>query len=150
MRVQPDDGWVPGSYLLKLTSSDGGQSQVPLVIRDDDRPAPVHIQHDVTTWQAYNKWGGASLYEGDNGRSTKVTFDRPYYLSGSGNFLGGVHEISQLVESLGVRGDLLDEPGHPCPPRADPRSQGVDLAGARRVLVAARCATGWRPPTTTV
>ncbi len=114
--VHPDDDWVPGSYLLKLTSSDGGQSQVPLVIRDDDRPAPVHIQHDVTTWQAYNQWGGASLYEGDKGRSTKVTFDRPYSLSGSGNFLGGVHEISQLVESLGYEvtySTSLDTHAHP-------------------------------------
>ncbi len=97
-----DEKWVPGSYLFKLNSSDGGQSQIPLVVRDDHHPNPlVHIQHDVTTWQAYNLWGGASLYEGDNGRSTKVSFDRPYGLSGSGNFLGGVREIAMLVEYLG-------------------------------------------------
>ncbi len=94
--------WVPGPYLLKLESSDGGQSQVPLVVRDDRYPAPVHIQHDVTTWQAYNTWGGASLYEGERGRSQKVSFDRPYSLSGSGNFLGGCYEIGALVESLGL------------------------------------------------
>lgn len=101
-----DDDWVPGSYLLKLVSSDGGESQIPLVVRDDEHPAPaVHIQHDVTTWQAYNLWGGASLYQDVAGRiagrSTKVSFDRPYGLSGSGNFLGGVHEVAMLVESLG-------------------------------------------------
>ena len=97
-----DGAWVPGSYLFTLTSTDGGVSQVPLVVRDDAHPDPqVHIQHDVTTWQAYNLWGGASLYQGDKGRSTKVSFDRPYGLSGSGNFLGGVHEIAMLVESLG-------------------------------------------------
>ncbi|MEO9223620.1 MAG: N,N-dimethylformamidase beta subunit family domain-containing protein [Acidimicrobiales bacterium] len=94
--------WPPGSYLFKLTSDDGGQSQIPIVIRNDTHLAPVHIQHDVTTWQAYNQWGGASLYEGAKGRSTWVSFDRPYDLSGSGNFLGGVHEITALVESLGL------------------------------------------------
>lgn len=94
--------WVPGPYLLKLESSDGGQSQVPLVVRDDRYRAPVHIQHDVTTWQAYNTWGGASLYEGERGRSQKVSFDRPYSISGSGNFLGGCYEIGALVESLGL------------------------------------------------
>ena len=95
-------GWVPGSYLLKLTSDNGGQSQIPLVVRDDERASAVHIQHDVTTWQAYNKWGGASLYEGSGGRSNVVSFDRPYDGSGSGNFLGGVYEIAALVESLGL------------------------------------------------
>jgi len=95
-------GWVPGSYLFKLTSDNGGQSQIPLVVRDDRLDAAVHIQHDVTTWQAYNLWGGASLYEGANGRSNLVSFDRPYDRTGSGNFLGGVYEIAALVESLGL------------------------------------------------
>ena len=94
-------GWVPGSYLIKLTSDNGGQSQIPLVVRDDGFASAVHIQHDVTTWQAYNMWGGASLYEGSSGRSNLVSFDRPYDGSGSGNFLGGVFEIAALVESLG-------------------------------------------------
>lgn len=97
-----DDTWVPGAYLFKLVSDDGGESQIPFVVRDDARPSAVHIQHDVTTWQAYNKWGGASLYEGVGGRAKVVTFDRPYDLSGSGNFLGGVFEITALVESLGL------------------------------------------------
>ena len=96
-----DDGWVPGAYLVKLVSDDGGQSQIPFVLRAD-RPSDVHIQHDVTTWQAYNRWGGASLYEGTNGRSSVVSFDRPYDNSGSGHFLGGVYEIGALVESLGL------------------------------------------------
>jgi hypothetical protein len=102
VRIQTDATWVPGSYLLKLTSADGGQSQVPIVVRDDSRASAVHIQHDVTTWQAYNLWGGASLYGGQRGRSTAVSFDRPYDNSGSGNFLGGVYEIAALVESLGL------------------------------------------------
>jgi hypothetical protein len=102
LHIVPDEGWRPGSYLLKLTSADGGQSHVPLVVRDDDNPSPVHIQHDVTTWQAYNKWGGASLYEGEHGRSKVVSFERPYDSSGGGNFLGGVFEVVALVESLGL------------------------------------------------
>ena len=100
--VTADDAWVPGSYLFKLVSDDGGQSQIPLVVRADNIAAAVHIQHDVTTWQAYNRWGGASLYEGEGGRASVVSFDRPYDLSGSGNFLGGVYEIAGLVESMGL------------------------------------------------
>lgn len=100
--VTATEDWVPGSYLFTLVGDDGGQSWIPLVVRNDDYAATVHIQHDVTTWQAYNVWGGASLYLGDKGRASVVSFDRPYDLSGSGNFLGGVHEIAGLVESLGI------------------------------------------------
>lgn len=102
LTITPDPAWIPGAYLLKLVSDDGGQSQVPIVVRDDERASALHIQHDVTTWQAYNLWGGASLYQGQGGRSTVVSFDRPYDLSGSGNFLGGAYEIGALVESLGI------------------------------------------------
>jgi hypothetical protein len=100
--ITADEAWVPGSYLFKLVSDDGGESQIPLVVRADGIASAVHIQHDVTTWQAYNKWGGASLYEGEGGRASVVSFDRPYDLSGSGNFLGGVYEIAGLVESMGL------------------------------------------------
>lgn len=102
LTVTAGEDWVPGQYLIKLESADGGQSQVPVVIRDDAYAAPVHIQQDVTTWQAYNLWGGASLYQGEGGRSRVVSFDRPYLGSGQGNFLGGVYEIGALVESLGL------------------------------------------------
>jgi translation elongation factor EF-Ts len=34
------------------------------------------MQSAVTTWQAYNGWGGASLYTGTNGRADVVSFAR--------------------------------------------------------------------------
>lgn len=102
LTVTATDDWVPGSYLFTLIGDDGGQSWIPLVVRNDDHAATVHIQHDVTTWQAYNTWGGASLYLGTKGRAKVVSFDRPYDLSGSGNYMGGVHEIAGLVESMGI------------------------------------------------
>ena len=45
------------------------------------RRAPILVQGSPTTWQAYNGWGGGSLYEfnSPNGRrAAKVAFDRPY------------------------------------------------------------------------
>ena len=33
----------------------------PLVVRDD-RPADLYFQSSVATFQAYNEWGGESLY----------------------------------------------------------------------------------------
>lgn len=104
--VATDDTWPPGQYLLKLVSSDGGATFVPLVVRDDESTAPLLLQSAVTTWQAYNGWGGANLYTGPDGasatRSRVVTFDRPYSGNGSGEFLGREFEFNFFVERLGL------------------------------------------------
>lgn len=58
---------------------------------------------DVTTLQAYNKWGGHSLYGGTGGRSTVVSFDRPmdtgWAMSG---ILGDSYNVGVMVESMGL------------------------------------------------
>jgi hypothetical protein len=80
-RVTLDDRWKPGDYLIKLVASTG-QSYIPLTVRDDARRSAILAINAVTTWQAYNRWGGHSLYVGPNGsalhRSLIVSFDRPY------------------------------------------------------------------------
>ena len=97
--------WVEGTYLLKLVGSDGAESYVPLVIRNDASTAALVIQHEVTTWEAYNTWGGASLYAGPDGnyasRSRVVSFDRPYAGRGANGLLNELPYIS-LVEKLGL------------------------------------------------
>ena len=75
-------GWVPGEYLLKLVSSDGNERLVPLVVHSMSSAGRIVILAGITTWQAYNTWGGYSLYRGANGafatRARAVSFDRPY------------------------------------------------------------------------
>ena len=98
--IQTDETWPPGQYLFKLESIDNGASYVPLVIRDDKSTSDILMQSAVTTWQAYNGWGGASLYTGNTGRADAVSFDRPYTGNGSGEFLGREREF--FVERLGL------------------------------------------------
>ena len=106
VQVQTDARWPPGEYLFKLVASTGFQSYVPLTIRDDASRATYLINSDVTTWQAYNLYGGYDLYSGPGGGSTRsrvVSFDRPYALGdGSGDFLGNEFHVVSLVESLGL------------------------------------------------
>jgi hypothetical protein len=99
--------WPSGDYLLKLVASTG-QRYVPLTVRDDASHAALLVQNAVTTWQAYNPWGGRNLYWGP-GRSTTtrsrvVSFDRPYDAAGqgAGDFLGNELPLVQLVERLGL------------------------------------------------
>jgi hypothetical protein len=102
LTVDTDLTWPPGQYLMRLESSDGGATFVPLVIRDDGSRSDLLVQSAVTTWQAYNGWGGASLYQGSKGRADVVTFDRPYTGNGSGEFLGREFEFIYLAERLGL------------------------------------------------
>jgi len=70
--------------------------------------AALLVQNAVTTWQAYNLWGGFDLYQGPGGafstRSRVVSFDRPYGQAGqgAGDFLGNEYPLVRLVESLGL------------------------------------------------
>jgi hypothetical protein len=92
--------WPEGVYLLKLISGSGAQRYVPLTVRNDRSRAALVIQNEVTTWQAYNDWGGYSLYGGSGGagsRSRVVSFDRPYALfQGGAGILNG-NELPFIV-----------------------------------------------------
>ncbi|WOQ16101.1 N,N-dimethylformamidase beta subunit family domain-containing protein [Raineyella sp. W15-4] len=95
-------GWPEGSYLLKLTA--GGRSRyVPITVRSRSTAGRLVIVNAVITDQAYNDWGGYSLYDGPgNGRGTRVSFDRPQKGNGAQQFFGDELAAIQLAEGLGV------------------------------------------------
>ncbi|MFJ4405936.1 N,N-dimethylformamidase beta subunit family domain-containing protein [Streptomyces sp. NPDC088910] len=102
----PTDGWPEGAYLLLLTSDDGHQRYVPLVVRSAVATGRTLIMHAPATWQAYNDWGGYSLYNGRDGgygdRSLAVSFDRPYAKNGAEKFLVYERALVVLAERLGL------------------------------------------------
>jgi N,N-dimethylformamidase beta subunit-like, C-terminal len=108
LAVTIDESWPPGQYVFKLTPAFGSSSFVPFVVRDDSRHSDVVVIGDVTTIQAYNTWGGHSLYGDEAGdparRSTVVSFDRPYANGWAqvGAILGDTFNLAILVESLGL------------------------------------------------
>lgn len=76
----PSDA-VSGVYIAKLVREDGttGASHIIFVVRDDTRGSDVLVQTSDTTWQAYNRYGGNSLYFGNPvGRAYKVSYNRPF------------------------------------------------------------------------
>ncbi len=91
----PSD-WVTGVYLAKFADASGLQTYVPFDVLGNDHSTYVVVTAD-TTYEAYNSWGGLSLYEADSGmyaennhlpRGSKVSFDRPYTEEfGSGHVL---------------------------------------------------------------
>jgi hypothetical protein len=99
-------GWPPGSYLLRLDAAGGAGRYVPITVRSASTAGAVVILNDNTTWQAYNAWGGYSLYQGPDGlpsgRGYAVSFDRPYDQDGAGRFLFFDQSAIALAERTGV------------------------------------------------
>jgi hypothetical protein len=74
---------VSGVYLAKLRRPDtGGASHIVFVVRDDASHSDLLFQTSDTTWQAYNQYGGFSLYQGNPERATKVSYNRPFATRG--------------------------------------------------------------------
>ena len=72
-----------GIYFAKVVREDGanaGQaSHIVFVVRDDASTSNILFQTSDTTWQAYNNYGGNSLYTGSPaGRAYKVSYNRPF------------------------------------------------------------------------
>jgi Domain of unknown function (DUF4082)/Fibronectin type III domain/Bacterial Ig domain len=82
---------VSGVYLAHLVRDDtGGGSVIPFVVRDDSSHSDIVVQTSDETWQAYNTYGGNSLYQctgslcppgnprGYKG-AFKVSYNRPFH-----------------------------------------------------------------------
>ena len=121
IQIAVDATWPPGAYLLKLVGATGEQGFVPLCIRDDTSESAILVMQGVTSWQAYNRWGGYSLYYGNKGgaltytqssgggsyadRARIVSFDRPYshdWASGASDFVGNELPVVYQAEQLGL------------------------------------------------
>ena len=81
---------VSGIYFAKLVREDGtsGGSHIFFIVRDDDGHSDLLFQTSDTTWQAYNQYGGNSLYhDGGPGtnpdRAYKVSYNRPLTTAGA-------------------------------------------------------------------
>ncbi len=84
-----DQHWVSGMYIVKLTAATGEQSYIPFVVRSDRASDFVFI-HAANTDEAYNNWGGKSLYDFNSlkgHRANKVSFDRPSGLGDGAGYL---------------------------------------------------------------
>ncbi|HET7898691.1 MAG TPA: N,N-dimethylformamidase beta subunit family domain-containing protein, partial [Flavisolibacter sp.] len=88
---------VSGIYVAKLTRTDNnGSSHIVFIVRNDQSTSDLYFQTSDATWQAYNSYGGSSLYMGSTspvnyGHATKVSYNHPF-LTRNGGGGGGVAE----------------------------------------------------------
>jgi hypothetical protein len=104
----PTHDWPEGSYLLRMDAESGAQRYVPVTVRSASTAGKTVIKNSVSTWQAYNTWGGYDLYNGPGGitdynnRALAVSLDRPYDASGAYMFLYHERKLIELAERLGL------------------------------------------------
>jgi N,N-dimethylformamidase beta subunit-like protein/NHL repeat-containing protein len=102
----PDDA-VTGVYLVKITTAAPAQTYALLVVREATPGAPILVPLAVNTYQAYNDWGGTSLYVNTRGdwaaaHAYTASFDRPYaHDAGVGLFFFYDQDFVSFVEAQG-------------------------------------------------
>ncbi|HKU63046.1 MAG TPA: N,N-dimethylformamidase beta subunit family domain-containing protein [Gemmatimonadales bacterium] len=103
--VVPTD-WVGGVYLLKARDGRGDIWSYPFVLRSGEAHRFTAVINQFT-WQAYNKWGGASFYTflQTSTRYTypRISFDRPYLDQGGMTATGGPDEAGGSNDLPAVR-----------------------------------------------
>jgi hypothetical protein len=88
LTLSTSGSWPSGVYLIRLVRNDNGSDTlIPFVVRDDARSSDLLYGIPFSTYQAYNAYGGRSLYTFNSSgaatvtgtsRAVKVSFDRPY------------------------------------------------------------------------
>ena len=156
---------MSGVYIAHLRRNDtGGDSHITFVVRDDASHSDVVLQTSDATWQAYNTYGGNSLYTCEptdcppGNPSTykaayKVSYNRPFNTAADDSgrswlFSGGEYPMIRFLEANGY--DVSYVSGVDVAParHAAPQPQAVHLERPRRVLVRRRSAAPWRPRAT--
>jgi hypothetical protein len=103
---------VSGIYVAKLVRTDtGGASHIIFIVRNDTSHSDLLFQTSDESWQAYNSYGGSSLYGGANtfdlpNRAYKVSYNRPFVTRGFGQesitfFFGAEYPMVRFLESNG-------------------------------------------------
>ncbi len=86
---------VSGIYFAKVIRDDNqGSSHIVFIVRDDASTSKLLFQTSDATWQAYNGYGGNSLYVGSASgpptlnHASKVSYNRPFTTRGGGGGSG--------------------------------------------------------------
>ena len=97
---------VSGVYLADFDQTDNqGLMPYPFVVTNPSSTSDMVVETDDQTWQAYNMWGGADLYQGNgpapDGRDYSVSYNRPMDIEGDNGIFGSEYPMIQFLERNG-------------------------------------------------
>ena len=74
---------VSGFYVAKIERVGGGSNHIVFIVRNDASTSDIYFQLPDATWQAYNGYGGNSMYDGTTGfpggHAVKASYNRPFF-----------------------------------------------------------------------
>jgi methionine-rich copper-binding protein CopC len=157
---------VSGVYFAHIyTSGNAHENQIPFVVTNNASTSNIVFMTSDETWQAYNDWGGYSVYVGnatgspwcctalDPGRATQVSYNRPFATrfdtpGGQDFFFSMEFPMIEFMEENGYDMTYVSEAGVSAPGAASMLEQHKIFvnaghseywdAGARANLTAAR------------
>ena len=87
--------WKSGYYSVLLQGFDDSgnvaNGEISFIVKSSQpgRDTKILFQRSTNTDNAYNSWGGSTMYSGPNGPTRRASFDRP--------FAGFVNSVSKLL-----------------------------------------------------
>jgi hypothetical protein len=97
-------GYFEAKLVLTSGANSGATADIPFIVRAPSTyHAAILVQAAVNTWQAYNNWGGKSLYNfnSSNGvAANHVSFDRPF--DSSQTPLAYEYALARFLERAGL------------------------------------------------
>jgi N,N-dimethylformamidase beta subunit-like protein len=118
-RLDVGSDWTPGVYAARFGASTDDSADVFFVVRSaaPGTTTPIVVQIPTTTINAYNNWGGASLY-GYNSISSPayaISFNRPQYADAqwprgygfSDEWDARIRAFVYWLEAAGYRADFI-------------------------------------------
>jgi hypothetical protein len=109
--IVPHD-WIPGYYRGEFPTSEGRRG-FTFIVKENNHGtySNILLVASTNTFQAYNEWGGKSLYNynsTNNMRAYKVSFHRPFRTAyGSSEFYKYEYKFIQWIERNDIKVEIV-------------------------------------------
>jgi hypothetical protein len=118
-RLDIGSSWVPGIYVARMGNAGDDSADVHFVVRNGNpgSTTPIVVQIPTATINAYNNWGGASLYSYNSYPKpvSVVSFNRPQYADSNWNrgygfedeWVARIETFVRWLEGAGYAADFI-------------------------------------------
>ena len=113
VKIDATRGWKSGFYVADFVYSNGKTepNAVSFVVKPQVKQGDILVKIETNTLQAYNFWGGFSLYKSftDGDYSSMVSFDRPTHLYTDHDPFFSIPWLETYAQARGLKLDYISD-----------------------------------------